>query len=134
MPTRYQVPPLPSPKPPTPHVDKSDLRDFDGQTYEPPLDSERLTNQLRRVFDAMGDGRWRTPPELQALIEANWASISARLRDFRKAKFGQHILERRRRGPGRLGLFEYRLIKASDSLDPVDDGQGDLLGEVQAEI
>jgi hypothetical protein len=35
------------------------------------------------------------------------ASISARLRDFRKEQFGKHVVERRRRSQGQ---WEYRLI------------------------
>ena len=34
--------------------------DFDGDTYEPAQDKHRLNCQLRRVFDLMRDGKWRT--------------------------------------------------------------------------
>jgi hypothetical protein len=58
---------------------------FDGATYDPTLDHERLGAQAIRV----------------------WAS--ARLRDFRKPRFGSHVIARRRRGDGAAGVFEYRL-------------------------
>jgi hypothetical protein len=37
---------------------------FDGPAYDPALDQERLSKQLARVFDAMGDGAWRTLQEI----------------------------------------------------------------------
>ncbi len=79
---------------------------FDGATFEPELDGERLSGQLERVRAAMLDGAWRSLAELAARTGAPEASVSSRLRDLRKARFGAHIVERRRRGPG---LFEYRM-------------------------
>ena len=90
----------------------NDLRvggDFDGHTYQPELDFGRLTSQLIRVYVAMRDGQWRTLDELQVLAGGQQAAVSARLRDLRKVKFGAHMVERRRRGNGERGLFEYRL-------------------------
>lgn len=84
---------------------------FDGQTYEPTLDHARLTGQLARVSAAMLDGRWRTLGELEGLTGDQPQSISARLRDLRKEKFGGLVVERRRRGDGPIGLWEYRLIR-----------------------
>lgn len=81
---------------------------FDGETYEPRLDRARLTSQGRRLFHVMADGRWRTLAELAERVGAPEASVSARLRDLRKRRFGQHQVERRRRTGG--GLFEYRLL------------------------
>lgn len=83
---------------------------FDGGTYDPALDAERLGAQALRVWAVMADGEWRTLAEIEALCGDPQASISARLRDFRKPTFGAHVLERRRRGDGRRGLFEYRVI------------------------
>jgi hypothetical protein len=85
--------------------------DFDGHTYQPELDFGRLTSQLIRVYVAMRDGRWRTLDEIQVLAGGQQAAVSARLRDLRKSKFGAHTVERRRRGNGERGLFEYRLCK-----------------------
>jgi len=42
------------------------------------------------------------------------AGISARLRDFRKIKFGGHKVYRRRRGEASKGLHEYRLELKAD--------------------
>jgi hypothetical protein len=82
---------------------------FDGATYDPAVDHERLGAQALRVWGVMRDGRWRTLAEVEAACGDPQASISARLRDFRKPRFGEHTVERRRRGVDR-GLWEYRLV------------------------
>lgn len=83
---------------------------FDGETYDPELDGERLTKQLDRVRACMSDGRWRTLAEIEAVVKAPQSSISARLRDLRKDKFGGFLIERRRRGDSTDGLFEYQMV------------------------
>lgn len=83
---------------------------FDGETYDHAADHGRLAAQLGRVRTLMEDGQWRTLPEIEAVTHDPQASVSARLRDLRKAKFGGLVVERRRRGPG---LFEYRIAGKS---------------------
>lgn len=92
---------------------------FDGVTYEAKHDELRLTGQLGDVYEVMKDGGWYTLEDIQGLAATNtraagekkWhsqAGISARIRDFRKEKFGGYSVERRRtRHPG---LWEYRLV------------------------
>jgi hypothetical protein len=83
---------------------------FDGGTYESPFDRERLTGQWLRVFNVMRDGQWRTLPEIAAATgDRSEAAISARLRDFRKERFGSHTVNRRARGDRASGYFEYQL-------------------------
>jgi len=83
---------------------------FDGITYDPKLDYQRLSGQLKRVFGVMCKGGWYTLGEIAAHTgDSSEAAISARLRDLRKPKFGGFIIERRRRGEARKGLWEYRL-------------------------
>ncbi len=84
---------------------------FDGATFDPELDTERLTGQLQRVFTVMRDGRWRILAELHQATGDPEASLSARLRDLRKPRYGSWRLERRRRGVAERGLFEYRLTR-----------------------
>jgi hypothetical protein len=79
----------------------------DGTTYEAPLDFNRLNRQSKIVAMAMLDKQWHTLPELSAITGQPEASISARLRDFRKKRFGGHTVERKRLTGG---LFAYRLI------------------------
>ena len=91
----------------TPHLAQRGL--FDGDHgYIEGEDRERLKDQLNRVRDFMEDGQWHTLPEIAFAVRANTASVSARIRDLRKAKFGKHNVERRRI-PGGSGLHEYRL-------------------------
>jgi hypothetical protein len=84
---------------------------FDGSNYEPEFDHERLTGQLRRVWDVMSDGRWRTLRELAEATGDPEASCSAQLRHLRKPRFGAHVIEKRSRGERSIGLYEYRLAK-----------------------
>lgn len=79
----------------------------DGETYDVALDGSRLAAQHQRVALLMADNVWRTLDEIAAITKDPPASVSARLRDLRKARFGRHVVERRRRS---RGLFEYRLV------------------------
>jgi hypothetical protein len=60
----------------------------------------------------MLSGEWLTLAELEGFTGHPQASISARLRDFRRPKFGGHTVERRRRGGPSSGTYEYRLTVA----------------------
>ena len=83
---------------------------IDGETYQPVHDSVRLGKQALAVFELMRDGKWRTLREITSAIGGgSEAGVSARLRDFRKEKFGAFVVDRRRRGEGENGLFEYQL-------------------------
>ena len=81
-------------------------QDFDGATYDPERDGERLHKQLKAVRVALSDHEWHTLYALSIITGAPEASVSARLRDLRKAKNGSHTVERRYAGDG---LWEYRL-------------------------
>lgn len=82
--------------------------DFDGATYERERDGDRLGAQMKAVRDLMlsGDGAWRTLPHIAAWVGYPEASVSARLRDLRKTKFGAYNVERRYVANG---LWEYRV-------------------------
>lgn len=92
------------------------LLNFSGDTFEPQHDAVRLTGLLADVAAIMRDGQWRTLDEIRVLLAADYdrstsdASISARLRDFRKDSKGAHTVNRRRRKPDTAGLFEYQLV------------------------
>ena len=87
-----------------------DGRDFAGATYVKRFDRDRLNAQCRRVYDVMADGHWRTLAEIHAACGDPESSISARLRDFRKAKCGMMDVPKRRRGDPKDGVWEYRVI------------------------
>ncbi len=80
---------------------------FDGSTIDATLDNERLGAQLKRVWELMRDGRWRSLREISQQTGDPESSISARLRDWRKPRNGPHTVERRRISGG---LYEYRLL------------------------
>ena len=80
---------------------------IDGETYHPERDGERLVSQFQRVFDLMKDGEWRTLPEIASLTKSSPQAVSARLRDFRKPRFGAHEVKRKYLG---VGLWEYQLV------------------------
>ena len=82
--------------------------DFNGSDYVPELDRVRLTGQIKRIFECMKDGRWRTLSEIEAITNDGQASVSAQLRNCRKERFGKHTVLKRRRHEA--GLFEYQLI------------------------
>ncbi len=81
--------------------------DFDGETYDRALDHKRLTGQLGKVYDAMSDHGWYTLAQLRRKTDAPEASISARMRDLRKKKFGGHTVSSIRLSTN--GLWWYKL-------------------------
>ena len=95
--------------------------DFDGATYVASLDKVRLNAQLKRVVRAMRDGRWRTLAEIERITGDGQASVSARLRDLRKEKFGASKLDRRRRGEEQRGLHEYRIEVSAVTARAMED-------------
>ncbi len=88
-----------------------DRAHFNGDGYEPSRDDERLRGQIRRVYDLMVDGRWRTLDEIASRTGDPPASVSAQLRHLRKKRFGEFRVEKRRRGGESSGLWEYRLLE-----------------------
>ena len=83
---------------------------FDGHTYNHLQDSLRLHRQLGKVWNVVKNGAWFTLREIADLIGAPEASVSARLRDLRKPKFGSNTVEREYIGQG---LYRYRLISGN---------------------
>lgn len=86
---------------------------FDGSSYEPAHDQKRLGKQMQTVKEIMLHnsefGVWMTLSELAGWADAPESSVSARIRDMRKARFGGYIVERRRRGDPKDGIHEYRI-------------------------
>lgn len=87
-------------------IDQPAPTQFDGQTFIQWRDGERLSRQLAIVRSVMADGRPHTLAELAEAAGASVASVSARLRDFRKARFGAHIVTREYVGGG---VWRYRM-------------------------
>ena len=67
---------------------------FDGNTYSHERDSARLGEQMMAVLSVMADGKWRTLAAIASETNAPEASVSARLRDLRKPRFGGYTVNR----------------------------------------
>lgn len=81
---------------------------FDGKTYSPDADQRRLSGQQDAVTRYMLAHDWVTLAELREAIGASETSVSARLRDMRKPRFGGYKVDRRRTDGG---LHEYRVTR-----------------------
>lgn len=79
----------------------------DTGTYVEARDGVRIAKQRRLVHAVMADGQWHTLQELGEGLRYPEASVSARIRDLRKARYGGHTVERRYLGNG---LWHYRLV------------------------
>lgn len=103
---------------------------FDGKTFDPAVDFMRLNTQLARVWRLMKANHWMTLDQIRRYCGGSEAGISARLRDLRKARFGGHTIERRRRGNPKDGLWEYRLLAARTAVGgPSRDDLGSAGGQ-----
>jgi DNA-binding IclR family transcriptional regulator len=87
-------------------TDLSTIPARDGSTYVHERDARRLAGQHCRVLAYLKDGQWHTLAEIAEHTGDPEASVSARLRDLRKPKFGGYIVEREYVA---RGLFRYRL-------------------------
>lgn len=63
------------------------MAQFDGDDYTHDRDYIRLSTQLDRVYRVVSDGKWYTLSEIASKTNSPEASVSAQLRNLRKAKF-----------------------------------------------
>lgn len=82
------------------------LGDRDGVSFDRKRDGARLNKQAQEVFNVMADGRWHTLSDISGKTNHPEASVSARLRDLRKPKFGGFTVERQALSKG---LWQYRM-------------------------
>jgi len=87
---------------------------FAGSDFKAKHDYGRLKGQVKRVFDLMSDGQWRSLDTIAQLTGDPHASISAQLRNLRKERFGGHTVLKKRSGNKKSGLFVYRLAEDDD--------------------
>ena len=80
---------------------------FDGADYDHERDGKRLAKNHFKLKELMQDQRFRTLSEISAITHIPEASVSAGLRDFRKEKFGRHIVNKNYL---ENGLYSYQLI------------------------
>jgi hypothetical protein len=86
----------------------------DGKTYDPTKDRKRLKGQMHLVYQLMADGAWHTSTQLAKLIGCTDSAASARIRDLRKERFGNHIVQARRKVGGADGSWEYRVAPKAE--------------------
>ena len=87
---------------------------FDGDDYDDRRDRSRLVGQIKRVFEYVEDGEWRTVQQIAEATGDPETSVSAQLRNLRKARFGGHNVEKRHAGNG---LYFYRLTPTEGQND-----------------
>lgn len=95
---------------------------FGGFIFDEARDGPRLNRQTQTVFDLMQDRKWRTLREISRACNEPEASVSARLRDLRKPRFGGYNVERQHVA---AGIWEYRVLPPvpSDQLELMDVDQ-----------
>lgn len=81
-------------------------KEFLGETFVESRDRDRLHRQIDAVRELMKDSEWRALETIAALVGAPEASVSARLRDLRRARHGGYEVQRKYLGNG---LFTYRV-------------------------
>lgn len=83
--------------------------------YDEKLDKRRLDDQLHEILAVMlhagKTGTWLTLREIWQLTKHGESSISAQLRNLRKPRYGNYLVEKRRRGEPRNGCWEYKCTK-----------------------
>lgn len=84
----------------------------DGDTFDARRDTDRLNRQMHNVYTLMADHDWHTLVELSGRADAPEASVSARIRDLRKPKFGGHTIDRRY---VHAGVWEYRMVPPDET-------------------
>jgi hypothetical protein len=80
---------------------------FNGSDYDHSRDSERLGNQLQKIYNLMVDGTFRILAQIEQDTGEPQASISAQMRHLRKPRFGSHTVNKKYLGDG---LYIYQLI------------------------
>jgi len=82
---------------------------FDGATFDQRKDGERLATLQHAVMAYMADALWHTVPEVQRAVgRGTETSIAARIRDCRKERWGNLIVDTRRNDKG---LWEYQVLQ-----------------------
>lgn len=84
----------------------------DGATFAQERDEVRLNRQAQDVWNVVKDGRWRTLAEIADESGHPEASVSARLRDFRKQRFGGRRIERRPCQSSAANEYRVRVLAA----------------------
>lgn len=80
----------------------------DGSTFDAARDGVRLNAQMQAVWDVVKSGDWYTLKTISIFTKCPEASVSARLRDLRKVRWGGLTVERKYVSNG---LWAYRVVR-----------------------
>lgn len=95
-----------------------------GSTYSNALDGERILTQRGRVFEFMADQKFHSLEEISLAVGGSEAAVSARLRDFRKAKYGSYTVIGKRFGDKKSGFWKYQVLPPLSDLSRPSKGSG----------
>lgn len=87
-----------------------------GSTYSHALDGERIKGRRAQIFALMGDRKFRSLTEIANTVGGSEAAASARLRDFRKAKYGSYTVIGKRFGDKKSGFWKYQVLPPLSTL------------------
>jgi hypothetical protein len=89
---------------------------FDGSTYDYNRDHNRLENQLQQVREYLEDGVPSGLQEISRYTRIPMQSVSARIRDLRKPKFGGYTIVRTHVYGG---YFHYAMLLDDETGEPI---------------
>ena len=92
-------------------MQKETTPEFDGDDYVSSRDKPRLTQQIHQVRMYMENNNWLSVKQISDDLNFPEPSVSAQIRNLRKEKFGNRIVERRYQGNG---LYEFKLMPKDD--------------------
>jgi hypothetical protein len=82
--------------------------EFGGSTFDHKRDAADFRCQLDRTRGIMLGGGWHTLEYLASEVGCSEATVSARLRDLRKPRYGAYNIEKRVK-VGTKRVYEYRM-------------------------
>lgn len=81
-------------------------KEYVRAAYKPALSSPLRLFQIDAVYGLMKDGHWRTLEQISKQLKQPIQSVSARLRDLRKDKFGGFTVRREMSDKPRVWLYK----------------------------
>jgi hypothetical protein len=93
---------------------------FDGVTISPQVDDGRLTILQGRVYSYLRSHDWVTLRQLSEACRGTETSVSARIRDLRKPRWGEHEIQACHASGD--GVWRYKMISSKQLLDGRSSG------------
>jgi hypothetical protein len=93
---------------------------FDGVTISPQVDDNRLTILQGRVYSYLRQHDWVTLRQLSEACNGTETSVSARIRDLRKSRWGSHEIHTCHVTGD--GVWRYKMVSDKELLDGRSSG------------